>query len=467
MQDMIIIGGGVLVVAAVAGAIWFMLARRRPKAAKPVAGSSKLATSLRDEQAKNSIILSSIEDGVVLIDDQGVIRLFNPGGSAITGWKREEAEGLDWKSVFVFVDSKGQHVTEGQSPFERARENGQPVRDNDANLLTKSNKTIATSFSVSPILDGPENKQVTGLVGVFRDVSEERQEEAQRAEFISTASHEMRTPVAAIEGYLSLALNERVATVDDRAKDYLEKAHVATKHLGELFQDLLNSAKAEDGRLSNHPEVVELGALMEQLASDLQFAAQKKNLTLEFIIGNSAVIDATSAEKVVRPLYYAEVDPERLREVITNLFDNACKYTDQGKVTLGLTGNDKVVQTYIRDTGHGIPAEDIPHLFQKFYRVDNSATRTIGGTGLGLFISRKIIELYHGRIWVESVLGKGSTFYINLPRLATQQAQAKMADQPGSGTDGAGVIEPDTPAATASQAVNPASTASVSTANVS
>ena len=110
MQDMIIIGGGVLVVVIVGSIVW-VLTKRAPKK-KPVSSNSKLANSLRDEQAKNSIILSSIEDGVVLIDDEGVIRLFNPGASNITGWKREDAEGLNWKSVFTFVNNKGEHLTE-------------------------------------------------------------------------------------------------------------------------------------------------------------------------------------------------------------------------------------------------------------------------------------------------------------------------------------------------------------------
>ena len=118
---------------------------------------------------------------------------------------------------------------------------------------------------------------------------------------------------------------------------------------------------------------------------------------------------------------------------MTNLYDNAVKYTPQGKVTIGLTGNDQVVQFYVKDTGAGIPREDIPHLFQKFYRVDNSATRTIGGTGLGLFICRKIVELYNGRIWVESDSGKGSTFYINLPRLSTQKAQEMLENKNNPG----------------------------------
>lgn len=106
------------------------------------------------------------------------------------------------------------------------------------------------------------------------------------------------------------------------------------------------------------------------------------------------------------------------------------KYTPEGKISIGITGNDQVVQCYVRDTGPGIPAEDLPHLFQKFYRVDNSATRTIGGTGLGLFICRKIIELYDGRIWAESELGKGSSFYINLPRLSTEKAAELQAAGP-------------------------------------
>lgn len=274
-------------------------------------------------------------------------------------------------------------------------------------------------MSLSPLADS--DKKVFAVVAVFRDVTKERAEESHRAEFISTASHEMRTPVAAIEGYIALALNDRVSTIDGRARGYLEKAHASTQHLGRLFQDLLTSAKAEDGRLSSHPAVIEMGAFLEQVTEDLRFSAERKGLAMEFTVGSSSVIDAGS-KNVIRPLYYTYADADRMREVITNIYDNAIKYTDEGKISIGLTGNNEVVQLYVRDTGPGIPAEDVPHLFQKFYRVDNSATRTIGGTGLGLFICRKIVELYKGRIWVESKLGTGSTFFINLPRLSTQQA---------------------------------------------
>ena len=158
------------------------------------------------------------------------------------------------------------------------------------------------------------------------------------------------------------------------------------------------------------------------MSDSLKLAAEKKNLITEYIVGSNKSHETDGGGKVISPLYYVMIDPDRLQEVVTNLFDNAVKYTVTGKVTIGLTGDDNVVQFYIKDTGAGIATEDAQHLFQKFYRLDNSATRSIGGTGLGLFISRKIIELNKGRIWVESELDKGSTFYVNLPRIDSKKA---------------------------------------------
>jgi signal transduction histidine kinase len=288
-------------------------------------------------------------------------------------------------------------------------------------LLDRQNKNIFISLSISPVLEN-KTKKLSGAVAVFRDVTREKAEEQQRAEFISTASHEMRTPVAAIEGYLALAMNDKVSKIDNKAREYLLKAHMSTQHLGKLFQDLLTSAKAEDGRLTSHPEVIEMGQFVTQLSEDLKFSAEKKNLKMELVINsptdNSGVIDASSGLKTIQPLYYCMIDPDRVREVVTNVFDNAVKYTAEGSVTIGLTGNEQLVQIKISDTGAGIPEEDLPHLFQKFYRVDNSATRSVGGTGLGLFICKKIVELYNGNIWAESKMNEGRTFYINFPRLS-------------------------------------------------
>lgn len=409
---------GIITVAFIAASI---VANRRKQSGSHIASkNSHLASSLSNEKMKSDIILNSIDDGVMLLDSQYVVQLFNPAAGRITGWNPDEAIGIDYKSIIQLQNDKGEQYEESESPIFKAYNEKNIISDRHANLLTKSKAVKSLDINVTPLID--KDGEVFGTVSIFRDVSEQRKEEAQRADFISTASHEMRTPVAAIEGYLALAMNDKVSRIDDKARSFLVKAHDSTKHLGKLFQDLLTSAKAEDGRLASHPSVVEMGQFLTGLTDALRIAAQSKNLGVEFVLGaQGSVIDASNTA-TVKPLYYVHVDPDRLREVITNLFDNAVKYTETGKISIGLTGDNSVVQIRIQDTGSGIPAEDIPHLFQKFYRVDSSSTRTIGGTGLGLFISRKIIEIYHGRIWVESKLGEGSTFFINFPRLTTERA---------------------------------------------
>ena len=407
---------------------------------------NQLSGMLRSNQQQSEILIQSIADGIVVINNEGKITLINPAAGNMTGWTITDALGVDAELVMKLTREDGSEITKDENPFTQVLNQKEHIGQ-IVQITGKDEVKRIVSLIISPIMTG--EGVTNGAVAVMRDISEERAAEKQRGEFISTASHEMRTPVAAIEGYLALALNEKVSTLDSRARSYLEKAHSSTQHLGKLFQDLLTSSKAEDGRLSNHPGVVEMGAFMQQLSDDLKFAAEKKGLLAEFVIGGAdATIDATtkdaSVQHLVKPLYYTYVDPDRMREVITNLFDNACKYTDAGKIAIGLTGNTEVVQIYVRDTGAGIPPDDIPHLFQKFYRVDNSATRTIGGTGLGLFISRKIVELYHGRIWVESQVGKGSTFFINLPRLTSQRASELQATENAKQTT---PTNPATPAA--------------------
>jgi PAS domain S-box-containing protein len=418
MQSGILLGGSILF-ALLAYPFW-----RHRFVSKQEQEMTQLSGALKVGQTQSAILIQSIADGVIVTNTDGQITLMNSAAANMTGWTIEEGMGVDVKLVVTLTKEDGSEIPGDDFPFTAVLVHKAFI-NRSLQITSRAGKKQVISLVISPVVTA--GGEVYGAVAVMRDVSEERAAEKQSAEFISTASHEMRTPVAAIEGYLALALNDKVSTIDTRARGFLEKAHSSTQHLGQLFQDLLTSAKAEDGRLTNHPGVVEMGAFLEQLVEDLRFAAQKKGLVTEFVVGSNQAIDATKSDedgrKVVKPLYYVYADPDRVREVITNLFDNACKYTESGKISLGLTGNNDVVQLYIRDTGAGIPAEDIPHLFQKFYRVDSSATRTIGGTGLGLFICRKIIELYQGRLWVESQLGKGSTFFINLPRLNNQKAQ--------------------------------------------
>jgi two-component system, OmpR family, sensor histidine kinase VicK len=430
MNNIYIFGGGAAFLSIVIGVLIVLVRKSHKKVKSSTNAVANLSSDLRSEREKSEIIINSIDDGVMLLDKDRIIRLFNPAAGTITGWPVDEAIGIGYQNVLNFVNEKSEPVSSDTHPIEKGLLSVTTYRDNNANIASKANKLIPISVSISPLTD--KHGKPDGAVAIFRDVTNERTEEKQRAEFISTASHEMRTPVAAIEGYLSLALNEKVAHIDAKARDYLDKAHQSTQHLGKLFQDLLTAAKSEDGRITSHPVTLEMGKFLSEIVEDVRFTAEKKSMLVDYMIGSSTEASSTSAgQKVIKPLYFVNADPDRLREVIINLFDNAVKYSEKGKITIGLTGDDKVVQFRISDQGFGIPAEDVSHLFQKFYRVDNSATRTIGGTGLGLFICRKIVELYNGRIWVESQVDKGSTFFINLPRLTTAQANTLLAQSAG------------------------------------
>jgi signal transduction histidine kinase len=288
--------------------------------------------------------------------------------------------------------------------------------------LSSSGKKISVSLVVTPI-----GEIGSGAIIVFRDITNERAEEREQAEFISTASHEMRTPVAAIEGYLGLAINPNTATVDARAKDFIIKAHESAQHLGHLFQDLLDVSKSDDGRMINTPKVVDMGSFIATIVQGLTDKATQKGLQL--IYSSASTAADSSSQKTITPVYYVNQDNDHIREILDNLIENAIKYTPNGQVFVDINGDDDNVTISIKDSGLGIPPEDIPHLFQKFYRVSNQDRQQIGGTGLGLYLVRRLTENMQGRIWVESVFQEGSTFYLQLPRVDTQEAEHIKAKQ--------------------------------------
>ncbi len=378
------------------------------------------------ENLNSEVLINSIVDGVMLVGSDGAVKIFNPAAATITGWATQEAVGLDYKSIMSFFDPKGMELAANQNPITECFSSAKPVNHDSAIIKNHTGKTVELDLMCSPILS--KKNSALAVMVIFRDVSKQRVEERQRAEFISTASHEMRTPVAAIEGYLALAMNEKVAQIDPSARSYLEKAHSSTKQLGKLFQDLLTAAKSEDGRLSSHPVPIEVGAFLRDVTERMRFVAEEKGLVVRYKPSNqpSNVIDTTdkgSPGRVIEPIYYVLADPDRMREVLTNLFDNAVKYTDEGSITIGMSAGQGSVIISIADTGPGISKSDLPHLFQKFYRVDNSDTRQIGGTGLGLFICKQIVELYGGKIWADSVVDKGSVFNISFPQLDATRAK--------------------------------------------
>ena len=379
--------------------------------------SDKLSQSLKSEAAKSSTIIQSISDGVIMTTDSGEITLINPAAQKMTGWSAADALNLHVGSVIRLENDKGLVMTEINHPALQSLNNKKP---HQASLImvTKSEKRFATDITVTPLDEG-------GVIALFRDVTKERAEEREQAEFISTASHEMRTPVASIEGFLGLALNEKVARVDEKAREYISKAHESAQYLGRLLQDLLEVSRAEDGRLKNNVTVVDAIEVSKSTAESLLPKAEEKGLKL---IYKPISKRAKTGDATITPVLYVRADKDRLRESLANLIENAIKYTPSGQISINITATNEYVRFSVTDTGIGIPPEDISHLFQKFYRVDNSDTREINGTGLGLYLTRRLVESMNGKIGAESKHRKGSTFYIDLPRIHNAQASAMIEE---------------------------------------
>lgn len=381
---------------------------------------SEELTSLVEE---SEVVINAIGDGVLAVDHQGVVQLINPAAQALLGWSKQDALSLQYQSVLKLTDEQDKELPDAVEPIKQALNMNQEVRSNTLQLETKSGKKLFVSLVASPLGDAG-----SGVIAVVRDITKERAEEREQAEFISTASHEMRTPVASIEGYLGLALNPNTATIDEKARDFITKAHESAQHLGRLFQDLLDVSKSEDGRLSNEPVVLDIVAFAGEVVEGLHQKASDKGLILTYKPGYNNG-GGEKGERRLSPVYYVNLDKDHVREVINNLTENAIKYTLNGEVSIDIVGDAEHITISVADSGIGIPAEDLPHLFQKFYRVDNSDTREIGGTGLGLYLCRRLVETLGGRIWAESVYKQGSTFFVELPRIDTQEAQRLLAVQ--------------------------------------
>ena len=379
--------------------------------------TSSLENKLSAVESKSDVVINAIDDGVLAISKDGNIELINPSAQQIIGWDQGDALGLNWKSVLKLVTSDGKDVEELENPIAQSLSKNQPTHNDKLFLLTSSEKRILVSIVSSPV--GTEGE---GVIVVFRDITKEKAEEREQAEFISTASHEMRTPVASIEGYLGLALNPATAHIDEKARDFITKAHESAQHLGRLFQDLLDISKVEDGRMKNNPKIINVNEFLKDIFDGLATKASEKQLNYIFM---PDIIDE-GKEKSLQPIFYANIDPDHFREVVSNLIENAIKYTPSGEVVVNITGDDKQISISVKDSGIGIPAEDIPHLFQKFYRVDNSDTREIGGTGLGLYLSRRLAEAMSGNLRVESKYKEGSTFYLEIPRMNSSEAKQRL-----------------------------------------
>lgn len=377
------------------------------------------ASEIPNYSALAALTLNAINDGVILIDEGGVIIFANPAAATMLGYgSPTNVIGLNYQAVLRFETTDGAQVDPTQSKLAQAIQTGQQFDTREYVLISaQSERKAAISLTMIPTGGARSNKIIT-----FRDITKELKKEEDQNEFISTASHEMRTPVASIEGYLGLALNPQTATIDERARQYLEAAHKSSQHLGHLFKDLLDVTKLDDGRLRLRLVPVEIVSTVREIAG-----AREKDIAAKHLKYSFGTNGPVANSKQIDQLVYAAVDLGMLREILDNLIENAIKYTPEGgEIWVNARGDGDKVLINVTDTGIGISPDDAAHIFQKFYRVDNSQTRQIGGTGLGLYLVKQRVEAMDGRVWVESAFGDGSTFFVSLPRLSNAEYQKRL-----------------------------------------
>ena len=366
-----------------------------------------------------NLVLNSIDEGVMIVHSSGIVVLVNPAAMRLLGTSDPNmVENLQLASILNLENSEGAKIEDDVNPVLRAVMNGENFETRDLILVSIQEQRRPVAISVVCTTTGQNERIIT-----LRDIARELEEEGEQADFISTASHEMRTPVASIEGYLGLALNPKTATIDERARKYLEEAHASSKHLGRLFKDLLDVTKLDDKKIRVQLTPVEMASTVRSIANGQVPMMSEKGIHYTFG-ANAARSD--NVTRVVNQEVYASVDIDFLREAVNNLVENAIKYTASGGgIWVNVRGDDDRVLINVTDTGIGISPDDLKHVFQKFYRADNSQTRTVGGTGLGLYLVKQRVEAMGGKVWAESSFGEGSTFYLSFPRITAEEYQRR------------------------------------------
>ena len=366
-----------------------------------------------------SLVLNSIEEGVIIVQPNGVIELANPAAMRMLG---ADDTGLVYNlqvgSVLKLETAEGVKIEDNVNPVLRAIASGENLSTRDYVIVSMQEQRRPMAITVVSTNSGQSIRIVT-----LRNISRELEEEGEQTEFISTASHEMRTPVASIEGYLGLALNPKTATIDERARKYLEEAQTSSRHLGRLFKDLLDVTKLDDKKIRVHLSPIEVSSTVRSIVNGQVPQMSEKGIHYTF---GTNTVGSNTLSKTLNQEVYASVDIDFLREAVNNLVENAIKYTDNGGgIWVNVRGDDDRVLINVTDTGIGISPEDLKHVFQKFYRADNSQTRTVGGTGLGLYLVKQRVEAMGGKVWAESSFGEGSTFYISFPRITAEEYQRR------------------------------------------
>jgi two-component system NtrC family sensor kinase len=331
-----------------------------------------------NELQKFDLILNNIEDGVIILDEQSKVLLINPAARRTFGiWKEEAVQHKPIAEVIShpdLLDLINRGVTDLFPHNEITFDDG---------------RVLSAQFVSIPKV---------GVAITLQDITYLKQIDRLKTEFIHTVSHDLRSPLTAILGYVDLI--QRVGPMNDHQKDFINRVQQSVQSITLLLNDLMELSRIEAG-LDTQKEIVSLEDVIRSTLEGLDVQIKSKGQVLEL--------------KLPEELPRLRGNPIRLRQMLDNLMSNAIKYTPNGgKIELKVEMQAQEVILQIRDTGPGIPPADQPHIFEKFYRGSN-VPRGVGGAGLGLAIVKSIMDSHGGRIWVDSVLGQGSTFTVVLP----------------------------------------------------
>lgn len=372
----------------------------------------ELAESLKHiekEKAQDEALLTSMGDAVIAINQDRKIVIFNRAASQLTRYTADEALNSSYDTILKFLNEKDDEPAED---FIKRSFGGEIYEKSEhLMILRKDDEKIPVSPSVGLILS--PGKKVNGLVVVLRDITEERKLDRLKDEFVSVASHELRTPMSAIKSLISMIFDKDFGPISSGLEDPLKDMALSIDRLIQLVNDMLDVSRIEAGRVKISLSDVPVKDVIEESVDLMKPLAKQKELAIE-----------------IEPfeLNIVQADPNKFKQIINNLIGNAIKFTDKGKITVSsYKDNEQLVNISITDTGVGIAPQDKDKLFAKFSQIFSSQQGKPAGTGLGLYISREFARKMGGDLWIDhSEVGKGSTFTFSLPIAGSILAEKMM-----------------------------------------
>jgi PAS domain S-box-containing protein len=366
----------------------------------------------KEDRIKADIIIDNIGEGVVAVDDKGNIALINKVAADMLGWKMEDLQGKAFAEVIPMVDASGNEISITERPLARTLKAGEALRL-DTTFLRKDNSSFAAEITSKPIIiDG----RVHGAIATMRDTTTEDAVDRAKTEFVTLASHQLRTPISAISWVSELLLHGDAGKLNSEQSDYVQQVYQSNKRMAALVDAMLTASSLELGDLTVHAEQVDLPKISrEVLEKQFQTLPQNKILHIK--------------EEYDPELTNVIFDTEVIKTILHNLLANAFKYTpSDGTITIAIEAKDAII-IRVSDTGVGIPIRQQPKIFSRLFRADNVKHQDTDGTGLGLYIVKMMSEYVGGGISFTSEEHKGTTFTVRLPLKNTPAEHSVKLDE--------------------------------------